>query len=205
MILVEDVDTLRNGRYDHGDLVVLVDGLTPGTRPVQAAGAWRAGWSFRLFPPDPLLDVGVARRPPPAGSRLRFRTTKPFATGDAVSFSFTPPSLDAAKARSQLDSVYVVPNPYVAASAFEPSNTYLTGRGERRIMFMGLPPKCTIRIYTVAGDLVQTLRKDDGVDNGQLPWDLVTKDGMNLSFGIYLFHVSSPGVGETIGRFGVIK
>jgi hypothetical protein len=98
-----------------------------------------------------------------------------------------------------------VPNPYVAASRFEPSNPYLNGRGERRLMFMGLPPQCTVRIYTITGELVQTLRKDDGVDNGQLAWDLTTRDGMNIAYGIYLFHVDAPGIGQSVGRFAVIK
>ena len=205
VILVEDVDSLRNGRYDHGDLVVLVDGLAPGVAPQQAGGAWTAGWAFRIAPPDPLLDVGVARVPPPPGSRLVFRTERPFASGDRVRFRFTAPSVDAERARGELRDVYVVPNPYVGSSAFEPSNPYLSGRGARRLMFMGLPSACTVRIYTITGDLVQTLRKDDGVDNGQLAWDLTTRDGMNVAYGVYLFHVDAPGVGETVGRFAVIK
>ena len=128
-----------------------------------------------------------------------------FATGDRIRFGFTAPSVDVAAARTALGDVYVVPNPYVASSAFEPSNPYLNGRGERRLMFMGLPAQCTVRIYTIAGDLVQTLRKDDGVDNGQLAWDLTTRDGMNIAYGIYLYHVDAPGVGQHVGRFAVIK
>ncbi|HYE57875.1 MAG TPA: hypothetical protein VD948_05190, partial [Rhodothermales bacterium] len=205
VILVEDVDSLRNGRYDHGDLIVLVDGETPGATPTLTGGRWRAGWAFRLAPPDPVIDVGVKPIAPPTGTILRFRTERPFATGDRLTLRFTAPALDEARARSAIDSVYVVPNPYVAASRFEPSNPYLNGRGARRLMFMGLPPRCTVRIYTITGELVQTLQKDDGVDNGQLAWDLTTKDGMNIAYGIYLFHVNAPGVGETVGRFAVIK
>jgi hypothetical protein len=70
---------------------------------------------------------------------------------------------------------------------------------------MNLPATCTIRIYTVTGQLVQTLSHDTSIDDGQEPWDLVTKDGMNAAYGIYIFHVDAPGIGEHVGRFAVIK
>jgi hypothetical protein len=201
VLLVEDNPDLRNRTWDPGDLVVLVDGVTPGATPTQAGGNWRAGWAFRLLPPD----VGVPLRAPAPGAVLSFGPTKPFATGDYVDFSFTAPTFDAEQARVALDSVYVVPNPYVATSLFEPANPYIVGRGERRILFMGLPPECTIRIYTVTGDLVQTITHSAAVDDGQEPWDLVSRDGMDVAYGVYLFHVDAPGVGETVGRFALIK
>ena len=205
VILVEDVDSLRNGEYDHGDLIILVDGETPGAEPVLQGGRWRAGWALRIRPPDPVAEPGVVPVPPQAGAVLRFSPTKPFATGDRVSFAFTPPAFDAAQAASAMDDVYVVPNPYVATSRFEPSNPYLVGRGERRIYFMNLPPECTIRIYTITGELVQTLTHDSSVDDGQEAWDLTSRDGMDVAYGVYLFHVDAPGVGETVGRFALIK
>ena len=201
VILIEDNPDLRNQRWDPGDLVVLVDGVTPGATPTQAGGNWRAGWAFRLLPPD----AGVAARPPSGGAVLSFAPTRPFATGDYVDFSFTAPAFDADLAREEIGDVYVVPNPYVATSLFEPANPYLVGRGERRIMFMNLPPECTIRIYTVTGDLVQTLTHSSTVDDGQEPWNLVSRDGMDVAFGVYLFHVDAPGVGTSVGRFALIK
>ncbi len=205
VMIIEDVDSLRNGRYDHGDLIVLVDGVAPGQAPVLAGGAWRGAWAVRFFPPDPVIDPGVPDVPPSPDAVLRFETERPFATGDRVAFSFTAAGFDPDKARTAMDSIYVVPNPYVATSTFEPANPYLVGRGERRIYFMNLPPQCTIRIYTVAGELVQTLYHDAPVDNGQEPWDLVSRDGMNVAYGVYIYHVDAPGVGETVGRFALIK
>lgn len=204
-ILVEDVDSLRNNAYDHGDLVILVMGTAPGLAPVFEGGQWRASWAFRLIPPDPELDAGTPRVPPEPGAVLRFETTKPFQTGDRVTFALKPPAFSLEEAASALDDVIVVPNPYVATSTFEPANTYRTGRGERRIYFMHLPPECTIRIYTLTGQLVQTLHHNSGIDDGQEAWDLVTKDGMNAAFGVYLYHVDAPGIGEHVGRFALIK
>jgi hypothetical protein len=68
-----------------------------------------------------------------------------------------------------------------------------------------LPAVCTIRIYTVTGALVKTLSKNSGPENGSLTWDLVTEDGMDIAYGIYIYHVDAPGVGEYIGKFAIIK
>ena len=201
VILIEDNPDLRNEQWDPGDLIVFVDGTTPGAEPQQAGGAWTAGWSVRLLPPD----AGTEVRAPQPGSVLAFETVRPFATGDYVEFSFTAPGFDAALAADELDGVYVVPNPYVATSSFEPASTYTVGRGERRIYFMNLPPTCTIRIYTITGALVQTIEHDSSVDDGQEPWDLTSRDGMDVAFGVYLFHIDAPGVGSSVGRFALIK
>ncbi len=46
----------------------------------------------------------------------------------------------------------------------------------------------TIRIYTVRGELVQTLRHD-GSNDGFVAWDLRTKDNLDVAPGLYIFHV----------------
>ena len=79
------------------------------------------------------------------------------------------------------------------------------GRGERRIFFIHLPQKCTIRIYTIDGKLVKTLQHDSDTDDGQESWNLVSKDGMDVAFGIYIFHVDASGIGSKTGRFALIK
>jgi hypothetical protein len=57
----------------------------------------------------------------------------------------------------------------------------------------------------MAGRLVQSLDHDSSVDDGQLSWNLVSRDGMDIAFGVYVFHVDAPGVGTTIGKFAVLK
>ncbi|UCH11291.1 MAG: hypothetical protein JSU61_05220, partial [Fidelibacterota bacterium] len=56
-----------------------------------------------------------------------------------------------------MDKVYVVPNPFVEESHFE--DPKLAGA----IGFYRLPEKCTIRIFSYAGQLVQTIEHDDPV------------------------------------------
>jgi hypothetical protein len=97
-----------------------------------------------------------------------------------------------------------VPNPYVGAASFEPQRYAINGRGERRIEFRGLPQSCTIRIYTVRGDLVQTLTHDGSTD-GYVPWNLRTKDNLDVAPGLYIFHVDAGSAGSFIGKFAIIK
>ncbi len=78
-----------------------------------------------------------------------------------------------------------------------------TKRGDRELQFRNLPPKCTIRIYTITGELVDTIEKDDLTSMAS--WDLLSSEGMRIAYGVYIYHVDIPGVGEKIGRFGVIK
>jgi hypothetical protein len=101
----------------------------------------------------------------------------------------------------------VVPNPYIATASWEQRTLYATGRGSRKIDFINLPSICTIRIYTVAGSLVKTLynNQSDLYSGGSVSWDLVTDDGMDIAYGLYIFHVDAPGIGEYIGKFAVIK
>jgi hypothetical protein len=148
--------------------------------------------------------VGTLKLPGP-GDVLRITTKKPFRTGESFRFTMRSPREDREKAKSDLDKVAVVPNPYVGAASWEPLNLFRSGRGERRIYFINLPRKCTIRIYNVRGYLLQTIEHDSGVDNGQEPWNLVSKDGMDIAYGVYVFHVEAPEIGEKVGRFAIIK
>ena len=103
-----------------------------------------------------------------------------------------------------MDRIAVVPNPYVGTSVFEPPNIYKSGRGERRIWFIHLPAECTIRIYNIRGYLIETLRHNGASDDGEEIWDLTSKDGMNVAYGLYIYHIESP-LGEKVGEFALIK
>jgi hypothetical protein len=43
------------------------------------------------------------------------------------------------------------------------------------------------------------------MNDGSMEWNLVSKDGMDISFGVYIYHVDAPGIGTKIGKFAVIK
>ena len=43
------------------------------------------------------------------------------------------------------------------------------------------------------------------LDNGAASWDLTTKDGLNVAYGVYIYHVDAPGIGTHIDKFAIIK
>ena len=140
---------------------------------------------------------------PAAGNVYVAKTTKPFSAGDSYTFTTKSAVYSTTTATSLLDRIYVVPNPYVAYSNLEMPGTSATRRGEYQLQFRNLPPRCTIRIYTMVGELVDTIVKDDY--NSFVGWDLLTNEGHRLAYGVYLYHVDVPDVGQKIGRFAVIK
>ncbi|MFN8177860.1 MAG: hypothetical protein U0167_08030 [bacterium] len=156
------------------------------------------------------LDPATAHptRPPAGGDVFELHLTRPLGAADRFVFDSHGDTIDPNKAKNDF-SPYVVPNPYVGSASFEPERFAVSGRGERRIEFRGLPAQCTIRIYTVRGDLVQTLHQN-GTREGFVAWNLRTKDNLDVAPGLYIFHVQvegagSAGLGEKIGKFAVIK
>jgi hypothetical protein len=43
------------------------------------------------------------------------------------------------------------------------------------------------------------------VDDGTADWDLLSIDQLEVAYGVYIFHVDAPGVGEHMGKFALIK
>jgi hypothetical protein len=131
-------------------------------------------------------------------------TTKPFRSGEFFTFTTTAPRFDPALATMDLDKIAVVPNPYVGAASWEAATTNV-GRGERKVSFIHLPRQCTIRIYTISGHLVQTIEHAGTYANGQEFWNLTSRDGMDIAYGIYVYHIDAPGIGTKIDRFAILK
>lgn len=71
--------------------------------------------------------------------------------------------------------------------------------------FFGMPAATsTLRVYTVAGDLVWQTDHDGRAGDGQQRWNLISRNGQDVESGIYLFTVDSP-LGHQVGRFVVIR
>lgn len=104
----------------------------------------------------------------------------------------------------------VFPNPYrVDGGYFQNDYEKDSGDFDKRLRFVNLPPKCTIRIYTLDGDLVRTLEHDKQEDDLNATyhyWDLVSRNTQAVVSGIYLYTVEEKGTGEIqIGKFVIIK
>ncbi len=143
--------------------------------------------------------------PPSLGDAWDLKLIRPYEAGNLITFTTRAQSVDPTQAKAAWsEKPYVVPNPYVASASFEPARFAISGRGERRLEFRAIPQNATVRIYTVHGDLVRTLRQD-GSNEGWVAWDLRTKDNLDAAAGLYVFHVDAPGLGTYIGKFAVIK
>jgi hypothetical protein len=158
--------------------------------------------------PDSLVTWSITLQTvgtlPHAGDVWRLRLQQPLGAADVFAFTTHASRIDPAAAKAQFETPYVVPNPYVEAASFEPARFNVSGRGERRLEFRAIPTGATIRIYTVRGDLVQTLRHD-GSQGGFVAWNLRTKDNLEVAPGLFVYQVDAPGIGTSIGKFAIIK
>ena len=143
--------------------------------------------------------------PPTDGDTLIVVLSKLFRSSDIYEFTTRAQQIDKASEKEGLNRIRVVPNPYIVTSEWEQRNSYSGGRGPRSIHFNHLPQRCTIRIYSVSGELVTTIEHDAGLLDGSEEWNLLTRDNLAVSYGIYVFHVDAPGVGEFVGKFAIIK
>jgi hypothetical protein len=171
----------------------------------------RDTWRVRFVARGPTSPGGASRNPT-VGDTLYFSTYKPFTSYDIYEFrmdsSANTRRYDKNQAKLDLDKIKVVPNPYVVSSGFEPPLTSSSNQQQRELHFTNMPIPSTLRIFTVSGVLVREIRieeNDQRVHDGTYVWNMLTKDNLEISYGVYLFHVKAPGVGEKIGKFAVIK
>jgi hypothetical protein len=106
--------------------------------------------------------------------------------------------------------VKVVPNPYIVTNGWE------TNSMDRKLAFTRLPAECTIRIFTMAGNLVKVIEHKDIRNIIDYPnaqplelggteyWNLLNEHDQLISSGVYIFHIESK-VGEQIGKFAVVE
>jgi len=112
---------------------------------------------------------------------------------------------------SNVSKVSVYPNPYridadyVGQRYEDPDRSGFT-QFDRRIWFSGLPGECTIRIFTLDGDLVRQLEYDPSVNSsGVTYWDLISKNTQAVVSGIYLYSIDGVDGYHEIGKLAIVK
>jgi hypothetical protein len=140
-------------------------------------------------------------------------------TGDGLkgdpgsSFTHTHPATTAQTAEERLRdgvAIYVYPNPATrsALEEFQQLSPDADDPTGIKIRFTNLPESHnTINIYTLDGDLVQTLEHDGTTGYGEISWNLVSRNGQEIVSGIYLYVVKSRDAifEDYIGKFVVIR
>jgi hypothetical protein len=144
---------------------------------------------------------------PIGGDTLFLYINKPLTGQDVFTFSTSKPAYDPNSALQQLERVKAVPNPYVVSNVYEqPLPPTVRGRGERVIYFTNLPPKSRVHIYTSSGNHVKTIEHDGDLNDGTVVWDVRTKEGLDVAYGVYFYVVEMDGVSEKkTGKLAIIK
>lgn len=195
-IVLESVpSTARNGKYDWNEHILL--------RPTDPTGTTTSYETWFIMPRDSVLDADDNFVLPGDGDVYLVKTSKPFRAGDEFVFETKAVEYKAENVEQAESEIYVVPNPYVAYSPSETPGRTPDLRGEKELQFRNLPPQCTIRIFTIMGELIQTIHKDDM--SSLASWNLLTYEGQRVAYGVYIYHVETPGAPDHIGRIAIIK
>jgi hypothetical protein len=104
-------------------------------------------------------------------------------------------------AQSNLYNVYVVPNPVRTGSSRLTTDNYHSFP-DGLVRFVNCPQQCTIRIFTVAGDLVWINEHTNG--NGNVEWDTKNLEEEEVASGVYVYRIES-GSDSVYGRIVVIR
>ena len=143
---------------------------------------------------------------PKAGDVYRVDCIRAFVPSDSIVFKVVSPQDKGLVTEENLDKIRVVPNPYIMTNSMEPAVRNNTLNQRRRLMFKHIPSRCTIKIFTMSGYLVDTIHVENNDDNGIVHWDLLTKENLEIAAGVYLYHLKSHATGkEKLGKFAVVK
>jgi hypothetical protein len=137
----------------------------------------------------------------------RITFNRPLSGVDKFVFTVNPgDDLNEENLKTVMDSIKVVPNPYIATNAMEPAvgNKFLNQR--RQILFTHIPADCEIRIFTSSGIMVDRIDVTNEPPDGAVHWDVLSREGLEIAAGMYVYHVKSNKTGdEKVGKFAVIK
>ncbi len=151
------------------------DGIVDGTSPALREKTLKAYW----------LDESHSLWVKLSGSKVY--TDSNLVSADTFHFSVF--SLHG-EGTTDLSDAYAYPVP------FKPS------RGDDDITFTNISPICTIKIYTLNGELVRTINHTSGKTS--YSWDVTNGKGDKLGSGVYLYLIDSKG-SKKKGKLIVIR
>jgi hypothetical protein len=100
-----------------------------------------------------------------------------------------------ASSRGDMDKIRVVPNPYYGYNQNQSSIS------DRFVAFRRLPKKCNIKIYSLNGDMIRQLDKDN--EDPALKWDLKNLENNPVASGMYIVLINAEGIGQKIIKLAV--
>ena len=105
-----------------------------------------------------------------------------------------------APAVAALGKVYVVPNPLIVTNGLRGDDP--NGEVTDRVQFMGLTSRCTIRIFSYSGQLINTIEHER--DTFGDPWYQISRNDQLLASGVYYFVVEDVSGARSHGKFVII-
>ena len=128
-----------------------------------------------------------------AGDASSDYTNEPQPNGGRINMGAYGNTIYASKSKSSggrkmTESEIIYPNPYIKGKSLS-----------EKIIFDNLPKEAMIRIYTVSGDLVKTIKHKDTADGGSEEWDI-----SGITSGVYMYTIISSE-GKKTGKVSIIK
>ena len=119
------------------------------------------------------------------------------------------------------DGVTVFPNPYRVEARWDEGQNVR----DHYLWFANLPNQCTIRIYTLSGDLVYEYDFNGATYDGRnargvydprtdlksklsgatFGWDMITRQGQAAATGLYMYSIEDKSGKKTVGKFLIVK
>jgi len=131
---------------------------------------------------------------PEVGTIIRITTFRPLSDGDVFEISLEAPNFnDTESGKEKIEEISVFPNPFFAGNNITNQNY---------VRFIGLPTKATIKIFTISGQIVRRLEKDDQTKYAD--WDLRNESNQIVAGGMYIAHIDMPGIGSKILKIAII-
>lgn len=109
--------------------------------------------------------------------------------------------------------VYIYPNPYCLDAGYRRlgfegrTHDDLPADKVRAVHFANLPPRCTIKIFSLDGDLVRKIEHDldpSDPNSSHDQWNLINRNYQRVVSGLYYWTVESPDGQTQIGKLAVI-
>jgi hypothetical protein len=112
-----------------------------------------------------------------------------------------------------LPPVYEYPNPYFGdgryrANGYEGRTSDASDDRVRKIHFVNVPAKCTVRVLTLDGDLVTEIHHDKNPSDANAhheSWDMISRNHETIVSGLYYWAVEGADGKVQIGKFVIIR
>jgi hypothetical protein len=195
--IINGYDLFENGQYVY-DKVWYSTAAWVGMPLAIAGKEWlnndvririRIAKPYKKFFSTPLDSASIANSQNGHKPMYRFET-------ESVATEYNNPE----KAKSDLDLIQVVPNPYYAYAG---GPGYERNALDTRVKITNLPESCVVSIYNVSGTMIRQITKDELKTS--VDWDLTNFAGVPVAGGVYIIHIKADSGEKIIKWFGGLR